>query len=509
MSVTGPAVGGLPLVAVGFELRDFTRTAFPNDTIPLSFDLSKFQQRKLNLVFSDGTHFTEFFTDVTALALVNSVAGPNVADPIMAPSLANPVTINAIVISPRLLPLLPDGSPNNVVNVASGIDTAVANGATVPSSFSPLYLLSGAALKDVLPQLTGEAATGARQGAFQLTSQFLDVMLDPFVLGSGGMGRGSAVGFATEREGLPQDASLAYADAAKVPVKAPAYKTPPLFDPHWSVWAGSYGGYNSTKGDPVVVGSHDLTARVFGVAAGFDYHFSPDTVAGFALAGGGTNWSLAQGLGGGRSDAFQVGAYAATRYGPWYVAGALAFTNHWMSTDRFAAFSDHLTADFNAQSFGGRAEGGYRFATAIGGVTPYAAIQAQSFRMPSFNETDVTGGGFALSFSGHTATDTRSELGARFDHAVWVSSDTALILRGRLAWAHDWITDATLMPVFQALPGSTFIVNGAAPAENSALVSAGAELRLANGFTLLGKFDGAFASHSQTYAGTGTLRYMW
>ena len=163
------------------------------------------------------------------------------------------------------------------------------------------------------------------------------------------------------------------------------------------MWAGSYGGYNHTDGDPAVVGSHDLTARTFGVAGGFDYHFSPDTVAGFALAGGGTNWSLAQGLGGGRSDAFQAGVYAATRSGPWYLAGALAFTNHWMSTDRFAAFGDHLTADFNAQSFGGRAEGGYRFATAVGGVTPYAALQAQSFRMPSFNETDVTGGGFALS----------------------------------------------------------------------------------------------------------------
>ena len=48
-------------------------------------------------------------------------------------------------------------------------------------------------------------------------------------------------------------------------------------------------------------------------------------------------------------------------------------------------------------------------------MTPYAALQAQSFRTPSYNETDVTGGGFALSYNGHTATDTRSELGARFD----------------------------------------------------------------------------------------------
>ena len=41
------------------------------------------------------------------------------------------------------------------------------------------------------------------------------------------------------------------------------------------------------------------------------------------------------------------------------------------------------------------------------------------------------------------------------------------------------------------------------------LNSPGAELRVANGVTLLAKFDGDFASHSSTYAGTGTFRYRW
>jgi uncharacterized protein with beta-barrel porin domain len=84
-----------------------------------------------------------------------------------------------------------------------------------------------------------------------------------------------------------------------------------------------------------------------------------------------------------------------------------------------------------------------------------------------------------------------------------------LSLRGRLAWAHDWVSDPTLAAVFQTLPGASFIVNGAIPAKDSALASAGAEYRLANGVTLLGKFDGEFAAHSSTYAGTGTVRYSW
>ena len=48
-----------------------------------------------------------------------------------------------------------------------------------------------------------------------------------------------------------------------------------------------------------------------------------------------------------------------------------------------------------------------------------------------------------------------------------------------------------------------------APAEVSAEFFAGVEIRLANGVVLLGKFDGEFASHASTYAGTGTVRYTW
>jgi outer membrane autotransporter protein len=282
-----------------------------------------------------------------------------------------------------------------------------------------------------------------------------------------------------------------------------------VYEPRWSVWGAGFGGYNKTAGDPVVVGSHDLAARTAGYAAGLDYHFTRDTVAGFALAGGGTRWDLAQGVGGGRSDAFQAGGYAATRSGPAYLAASLAFANHWMSTDRFAAFGDHLTADFRAQSFGGRAETGYRLGIPVAGITPYAAVQAQSFRTPGYNEVDLTGGGFGLAYNARTGTDTRSELGARFDHVAAVNPAALLTLRGRLAWAHDWVSDPTLAPAFQALPGASFIVNGATPTKSSALASAGAELRLAGGVSLSAKFDGEFASRAQTYAGTGTVRWTW
>ena len=65
-----------------------------------------------------------------------------------------------------------------------------------------------------------------------------------------------------------------------------------------------------------------------------------------------------------------------------------------------------------------------------------------------------------------------------------VNPDAVLALRARVAWAHDWMSDPILSSVFQTLPGSNFTVDGALPAKNSALTSAGAELRLANGVTI-------------------------
>jgi autotransporter-associated beta strand protein/T5SS/PEP-CTERM-associated repeat protein len=393
----------------------------------------------------------------------------------------------------------------NQCNVANALNAFFNNGGTLPGAFVSIFGLTGANLANALTLLSGEAATGGQQVAFQLTNQFLGIMLDPFVDGRNAFGGGGsgAIGFAPEREELPEDIALAYAKVLKAPPK------PATFEQRWSVWGAGYGGSNRTSGDPAVVGSHDLSARTAGGTAGLDYHLSRDSVVGVALAGGGTNWSLAQGLGGGKSDAFQAGIYGATRWGPAYLAAALSFTNHWMSTDRFAFAGDHLTASFNAQSFGGRVEGGYRFATIYGGLTPYAAIQAQNFHTPSYSESDLNAGGFALAYNSRSATDTRSELGGRFDRLLLLNPEAALTLRARVAWAHDWVSDPTLAAASQTLPGASFIVNGATPAKNSALTSAGAELRLANGVALLAKFDGEFASRSSTYAGTGTLRYTW
>ncbi|MDB5515209.1 MAG: autotransporter protein, partial [Tardiphaga sp.] len=120
------------------------------------------------------------------------------------------------------------------------------------------------------------------------------------------------------------------------------------------------------------------TSRVFGVAAGADYLVSPRTIAGFALAGGGTNFSVAYYTGTGHSDLFQAGAFVRHTVGPLYISAALVYGWQDVTTDRTVTIAgvDQLRAHFNANTFSGRVEGGYGFVTPwIGGIgiTPYAA----------------------------------------------------------------------------------------------------------------------------------------
>ena len=323
----------------------------------------------------------------------------------------------------------------NQQNVAGALSNYINNVSSLPGGFLPLFLAGD--FPNALTQLDGEAATGAERSALQMTTKFLNLMLDPFVDGrgggSGGGAGGHAIGFAPEEaENLPPEIALAYAGVLKAPPK-------PNFDQRWTAWGSAYGGSSTTSGDPTA-GSNSVTAATYGFASGMDYRVTPSTVAGFALAGGGTNWGLAGGLGSGRSDAMQTGVYGITHAGPAYLAAAASFTNHWFTTNR-SALGDQLSANFDGQSYGARLEAGYRFAVVpkLGtpfGVTPYAALQAQDFHTPSYSETDVTGGGFGLSYAAMNATDVRSELGARLDDPRLIYG-MPLILRAKVAWAHD------------------------------------------------------------------------
>lgn len=397
---------------------------------------------------------------------------------------------------------IPGGLNANQQNVGNALTNAfIANG-----GISSVY----AALTPTgLTQAAGEAATGSQQATFNAMSQFMGVLTDPFIAGRGepviSSGASSFAAGNTSRKasGLERDAHAAMF------AKAPMART---YDPRWSVWAAGFGGSQATDGN-TALGSNSTTSSLAGVAVGADYRFSPDTVAGFALAGGSTSFSV-DNSGHGRSDLFQAGAFVRHNSGSTYVSAAIAYGYQDITTDRTVAIAgvDRLRAAFSANAYSGRLEGGYRFVTSwLGGfgLTPYAAGQFTTFDLPAYVETVLSGGpAFALAYGARSVTDGRSELGIRGDKS-YALSNAMLTLRGRLAWAHDFSADRSTAATFQALPGASFVVNGATQPHDSALTTAAAELRWMNGWSAGATFEGEFANTVQSYAGKGVIRYAW
>jgi len=421
-----------------------------------------------------------------------------------------------LTLDPGLLsPILPGNAGANQTRVAGAIDNALLAGNNLSNAFSAIFNYSGNNLLNGLTQLSGETATGSQQTTFNAMTQFLGLMTDPFTAGrSDGS---NAPAYADEEDSIAN----AYAASGKPrsnkerEAYAAIYRKAPLarnYDPRWSVWGAGFGGSQTTDGN-TTLGSNNTTSRLFGIAAGADYFFSPNTVAGFALAGGGSSFSVTGG-GSGRSDLFQAGAFIRHTAGAAYVTGALAYGWQDVTTDRTVTVGgiDRLRAQFNANAFSGRAEGGYRFvAPWIGGVgiTPYAAGQFTTFDLPAYAERVVSGADtFALAYGSKSVTATRSELGLRADKS-FAMTNAILTLRGRAAWAHDFNPDRTIGATFQTLPGAAFVVNGARQAADAALTTASAELKWMNGWSAAGTFEGEFSSATRSYAGKGVVRYSW
>ena len=303
--------------------------------------------------------------------------------------------------APLFISLLPTSADNSQRAVANALDTYVGSGGTLTLDFLNLYNLSPTELASAFSQLQGEAGTGIAQAGTQAMNSFLSLVTNPF---------NNNRPFPLNRPPSVIGPRMPLKAPPRMPLKALGYANESPSSParsafdsvdsiafggerRWGVWGGGYGGQNITTGD-ASAGTHDRTARVYGIAAGLDYRITPDTVVGFALGGGGTNFGLAGGYGSGSSDMFQAAIYSMTRINAAYISGALAYGWHHVTTDRFltVAGTDHLTADFDANSFGGRIEGGYRFAipglyyVPSFGITPYAAVQVQTYLTPSYSE---------------------------------------------------------------------------------------------------------------------------
>ncbi|TQF32844.1 autotransporter domain-containing protein [Bradyrhizobium sp. UNPA324] len=457
--------------------------------------------------FTSGTIKKQYTILTAAGTLAGSTFNPNVA--------SNTPTLNAtlsydldnVFLNVNVNFAQGGGLNVNQQNVANTLTNFFNTTGGIPSAFATLSPAG-------LTTASGELGTGIIQSAINADGQFLNLMLDPTVVGrSGGFAKaGSVAQFAESDEAAAyaamRPATAREREAYAMATKAPLFSSQP--SSRWSVWAAGYGG-SAEVGGNALVGSQDLTAQAWGGAAGADYRISVDTLGGFALGGGGLNYSLANAMGSGSADLFQAGVYGRHNFGPAYVSAALAYGWHDVTTNRTVTPGgfDQLQGRFKADTFSARFEGGYRFTTPLIGITPYAAAQVTNFNLPNYSEVSLNGGGlFALNYASQSLTDTRSELGLRTDRS-YAMQNGVLTLRGRAAWAHDYNPSRAVTALFQTLPGTSFVVNGAKVDAESALVSGSAEMKWLSGLSIAATFDGEFSGNVTSYSGKGVFKYAW
>jgi uncharacterized protein with beta-barrel porin domain len=473
----------------------------------------------VNATFAAGTYVSKQYTIVNATGGVSGTFSTLVNTNLpsgFTPSLsydANDAFLN-LTLNFTPTPTAPnfgDGLNRNQQSVANALINFFNTTGGIPIVFGTLTPAG-------LTQLSGETATGAQQTTFDAMNLFMGVLTDPFINGRGDIASagGNASGYA--------DPALAYTASGKPRSKgerdayaAMARKAPPLaappFEQRWSVWAAGYGGSRKVDGD-VFVGSNTITSDVYGTAVGADYRVSPDTLAGFALGGAGTNFHLDNNLGSGHSDMFQAGAFVRHTIGPAYIAGALAYGWQDITTDRpvTVAGIDQLRARFDANALSGRAEAGYRFVVPVldgFGLTPYGAGQFTTFWLPAYAEAATSGANtFALAYGAKSVTDSRSELGFRTDKS-YALQGAILTFRGREAWLHDYDPDRSIGASFLTLPSAAFSVTGARQPADALLSTASAEIKWLNGWSLEGWIETESARHLSSYAGKGVVRYQW
>jgi uncharacterized protein YhjY with autotransporter beta-barrel domain len=404
--------------------------------------------------------------------------------------------------------VLPSGLNRNQQAVATTLTNFFNSTGGIPLAF-------GALSPQGLTQVSGELGTGTQQATFNAMNLFMGVMTDPFMAGRGGDGASVVpAAFADDTAVLGYAANGKTRSASERDAYAAIYrKAPPLaptFGQRWSVWAAGFGGSQTTDGNSVV-GSNTATSSVYGGAVGADYRVSPDTLFGFAMAGGGTQFRVDNGFGTGRSDLFQVGVDARHRIGNAYFSGALAYGWQNVATDRVVTANgiERLRANFNANAFSGRLEGGYRIATPLAGITPYAAGQFTSYDLPAYAEQGGAGGNlFALNYALKKCY--RITLRTGLAHRPVVRAHRCYL---HITWPRPGLIISAPIARSQRrssrCPARRLSSTARRQPANVALVTAAAEMSWANGFAVAGTFEGEFANTVESYAGKGVLRYSW
>ncbi|TPM31479.1 hypothetical protein FJ967_24885 [Mesorhizobium sp. B2-3-4] len=363
----------------------------------------------------------------------------------------------------------------------------------------------------VYDSISGEGVSGFEQPQFDAYDTFMASMNRQANFWRTGLGTNP-----TDRSVAPQ----AYDEPATK--KKDPFKAMQPDERRWSYWATAGGNAGDLSGD-AVVGSAENVYRGGSFAAGLESVGDSDMVTGFALGGAAASFAVDGRQTSGNIIGAQAGAYVARKWDHFYINGGLAFGLYNNNVHRAtsvpgsnapldpvpAITTENWRSNFLSAGFGTNVEAGWREQVGDGAITPFAAMQFSFLSMDAFDETSLGGGALGLSFDQRVITSLPVSLGLQLDTTIPVGGDRSLQAWGRAAWVHEFEPDRSVRPSFQAAPGYSFVIQGAAAAEDAVAVDAGLKMNWSSNTSMFATFDGKFGDGVQTYGGNVGLRVNW
>jgi outer membrane autotransporter protein len=366
---------------------------------------------------------------------------------------------------------------------------------------------------NTLAQLTGEVTTAPQTASFGVFSQFLGT-----VFGQTATSRANGQATADGRSpSLARNATtgggarrtLAFADECS----GDYCDTTPR---RVTAWAQGFGGAGSIDGNPGT-GASRADFNSAGGALGIDMQVAPDLIAGVTMGTTSAAFGLTDIASSGTARSILLGVYGGYTRGPLYVDAALAYGYDSFNTTRAintGAMSEVAYGAFDGHQYGGRVEGGWRFAIDQHVLTPFAGLTVQALSQSGYSETsrDTTTGApglLGVTAQGQTTTSVRSVLGLQLETAIGEADSAVLKPRLKLGWGHEFNTNRSATVALSLLPGAPFQVTGAQPDADSLVVGAGLEIELGHMLRVYGQFDGDFAGNARGFSGTGGVRLIW
>lgn len=355
---------------------------------------------------------------------------------------------------------------------------------------------------NTLAQLTGEVTTAPQNAAFGVFGQFLGTVFGQTVT-SRANGQ-AAAGGGTRR-------TLALAEACSS--DSDYCDTTPR---RVTAWAQGFGGVGSIDGNPGS-GASRVDFNAAGGALGVDMQVTSSLIAGVTMGTTSAGFGLTDIASSGTARSILLGVYGGYTQGPIYVDAALAYGYNTFNTTRAintGAMSEVASGAFDGQQYGGRVEGGWRFALDQHTLTPFAGLTVQALSQSGYSETsrDTTTGApglLGVTVQGQTTTSVRSVLGLQFETAIGAADSAVVRPRLRLGWGHEFNTNRSATVALSLLPGAPFQVTGAQPDVDSLVIGAGVELELGRMLRVYGQFDGDFTGNARGFSGTGGVKLIW